>query len=169
MPDRIPRKCNAPGCPNFGVYAGGYCPDHLRTHEVGRKKPKLNIYDARWEQLKKLLRGYGNTVCQRIGPCPGEDRPDVRCTNPVYFFHHIIDAEAYPHLAHDQRHIVGVCKSCHPAPGAGDQGVYVPTLWRTPMTNEELPAPLCLPGEAVTREQKALLWSLAERRAALGV
>lgn len=83
----------------------------------------------------------------------------------MYIFHHILPAEARPELAFDWRNVVGVCQGCHPRPDDADQGLYVPTMWRTPMSSEPLPELSVLPGQAPKQGQG--LWSLAERSKAL--
>ena len=134
----------------------------MKDRKAGR------ILGKPWVTLCQAIDAY-NTVCQRIGPCNGEPEWNKRCTKPGKYHHHILDAQLYPALELSPLNIVVCCASCHPRPTDTDQGRFVPTLWRTPLTNEALPDPLVLPGQLVTRELEPKLWSMAERRQHFGV
>jgi hypothetical protein len=164
LTSRPPRVCLYPGCGETGDWVphGGRCPKHRRGTDIARAAqggPSLNT--PTWERMRQSLIGVGNVHCQRIGPCPGEARPDVRCSNSVYIFHHIISRAQRPDLMYHPRNIVGVCRSCHPKPDDGDQGRFVPTLWRTPMSDEPVPPLVCVPGEKVPAFVER--WTLANR------
>lgn len=154
MPDRMPTKCLDPRCSNIGHYhnTGGRCPQH---RETGAERQKNRDLGPRWENFKKLLRGCGNTICQRV------DVYGFRCKNPVKFFHHILDVFSRSDLQVHPENVVGVCEHCHPTPQAQDQGRFVPTLWRTPMTDEPLPVMVAIPGQKVP--PSLVLWTLANR------
>lgn len=153
MADRPQRLCTAPGCGEVAA-PGGRCAEHAR-HGVRARKEKHGFFDARWERFRQLLKAQGNVICQRVN----EGR---RCIAATYFFHHILEASAFPQFAMDWRNIVGVCRSCHPRPTDKDQGVYVPTLYRPPMSNEPLAFDVVQPGEVVPANVE--LWCVENRR-----
>lgn len=149
MADRPPRKCTYPGCKTIGRFASAYCPDHQRQqdHERKLRHPALSNHRA-WESFRQYLFACGNVVCQRV--VDGR-----RCTRPTKIFHHLIAADSRPDLAFDWHNVVGVCASCHPRPEDKDQGKYVPTLWRVPMSDDRIEVQV-LPGQVVTQE--TVLW-----------
>ncbi len=159
---RPDRKCMQPGCPNIGNWKdSAYCPDHSKDYP----RQKAHGLRDKWWLKFIALHTQLNPICQRVGPCPGEPRHGHLCGKPVYYRHHLIEVEHRPDLRLDQRNVVGVCSSCHVRPGDRDQGRYIPTRWRTPMSDEPIPD-LMLPGEVVPKG--VVLWTVSERLAALG-
>jgi hypothetical protein len=151
-PDRI---CEHPGCGAQGQWDGSYCPDHARERKNDRTRNRGSL-NADWERFRKYLMACGNVFCQRV-------HMGVRCSKQAYAFHHIIESAARPDLNLDRRNVVGTCRGCHPRPTDRDQGQWVPTLWRTPMSAEPVPSMVCAPGERVP--DGVALWTLKERLA----
>src|SRR5262249_3310742 len=137
LTDRPPRICATVGCGAIGVWDGGHCPKHTAANRKSRKVFR-HLGTAASERFRASVLAL-NSVCQRVGPCPGERRDGVRCTNPASIVHHLLEVEQRPDLEMDQRNVVCVCAHCHVRFAANDQGRYVPTLWRTPMSDDPVP------------------------------
>jgi HNH endonuclease len=161
MANRIPRRCAFVGCHEVGVFNGPYCDDHKaqssREH-IARRRYKID--ERQWTALKDYLKGIGNVICQRV--IDGE-----RCRKGIWCFHHIVPVEVREDLAFTWENIVGLCHACHSSVEHGDPeaALYVPTLWRTPMSEEPVPNIVVMPGAMITSEQEAILWSLSNRLA----
>ena len=152
MPNRIPKIC-ACGC---GGETNGdtYLPGHNRKQDNGTDR-KAGRNWAAWERLKDFLKSLCNVICQWVGT------DGVRCTKPVYIFHHIIEVSVRPDLELNWQNVVGVCKNHHPTPNAKDQGQFTPTLYRTPMSDEPLPLIVAAPGQKVPKD--LVLWTRENR------
>jgi len=161
MADRTPRKCLHAGCSLLGSWPSGRCLEHENAARIAQNSARARrdpVPRSDWERFRQLLFAQGNVICQRV--VDGR-----RCTRPVHAFHHILERESYPDLALDWRNVVGVCESHHQRPHDLDQGTYVPTLYRAPMSDEPRPEWEVQPGELVLRG--AVLWDRAERMKAL--
>lgn len=151
---RPDRKCGKVGCTNFGHFEGGYCHDHAAANRTAKTRSHAYLYNKRWDNLVATLSGIGNVCCQRI------QADGTRCKRMRWAFHHIIGADQDVTLWYDWRNLVAVCQSCHPRPADHDQGKFVPTLWRTPMSDEPLPQFQCMPGERPPKD--LVLWDVQE-------
>lgn len=162
LPNRICMDCGVVFTP--GAQAHWRCDSCYKNK--GRQRDKEtkqgNVYDHRWEKFKRVLVSLGNVVCQRVNN-------GVRCNRPMAMFHHILEAQQFPQFAYDWRNVVATCKPCHPHPENQDQGIWVPTLWRPPMTFEPLPLPLVEPNKEVPRAVQHLLWTRDNRLIALQI
>lgn len=160
MAARIPHRCSYPGCREL-ITDGPRCAEHKaqssREH-IARRRYKID--EGSWKLTKDVLKANGNTICQRV--IDGE-----RCRMPVWGFHHVIEVEIREDLAFHQENIVGLCKACHNTVtfGGAEEAIYVPTLWRTPMSDEPMPPITIMPGAMLTREQEEMCWTLANRLA----
>ena len=69
MPQRPPRPCRAPMCPNTTRERHGYCPQHARQasgwerHHNG-KSSTARGYGARWRRLRALVLERDRYLCQ---------------------------------------------------------------------------------------------------------
>jgi hypothetical protein len=166
--DRPKKYCIEQGCPNLISYgAGPRCPDcEKKSASMHNRRPmKLALYNRTdWKRLREQLTSMGNSICQRVSASDW-----VRCRNVAYAWHHIIEAEENnSELWYDWRNLVAVCHSCHPRRMDEDQGAFVPTIYRTPFSNDPVPEALGAPGAVLTAEQMAKLWTKAERVAYFG-
>lgn len=160
LPNRLCADCGKVFAP--GAQAHYRCDECFRKQRTNRRleTKEAGIYNVDWDRLKNHLRGCGNVICQRV-------ENGVRCTRPVWAYHHILEAKDFPQFAYDWRNLVGVCRSHHPRPGEADQGIYIPTLYRAPMSFDPLPLPLVEPGREVPRDKQPLLWTRENRLAQL--
>jgi hypothetical protein len=161
LTDRPPRKCLAPGCPEIGQFTRGRCPDHTRANTRAKLQEKRKDYlNAAWDKFRRTLLGCCNVVCQWV------DRDGRRCAKATEIFHHIISVDERANLAYHHENVVGVCRSHHPRPTDEDQGRFVPTLWRAPMSADPLPEWKVGPGESAKPGHE--LWTLANRLVRFG-
>ena len=59
MPQRPPRQCHHPGCPNLVTDGGSYCREHLRSkwreQNIHRPSAAAQGYGARWRKLREQV------------------------------------------------------------------------------------------------------------------
>lgn len=132
MPEPIPRRCNAPGCGEFGVWKRGYCPGHSRrrgghSHAPMSMESERNRRAYRDAHVVRMF--VFNYICQRI-------IGGARCDRPSQVLHHLRDPQTAREL-YDPRNGVMLCREHHPGGRAGTpewrEGVdYAPTVWAEP-------------------------------------
>lgn len=163
MPTRMDRKCNKPDCFEFGNWAGGYCPAHVRSKvsdRQNRDRHGLETCDPRWLKFISRLKAQGNVLCQSV------DEYGMRCTRPTWGFHHILEINVRPDLGLHQENVVGICQPCHNKVEAKpERARYVPTLWKDPGSEGPTPETLVAAGDKVPHEKLGMLWTLMNRRA----
>src|SRR2546430_14951898 len=109
MTERPTRKCNKVNCTEVGQWEGGYCPAHAKQQGARRQQSRhgFETNDSKWRKFVDVLRGLGNFICQSV------DSFGVRCSSPVWGFHHILEVSARPDVAVHPENVVGVCMACH--------------------------------------------------------
>ena len=100
MPNRPPKPCRHPGCPN--LTHGSYCPTHAPGHK--RDSAHKRGYDSRWRRRRGIyLQAHPLCVdCGRSG----------RLT-PASVVDHIIPHRGDPVLMWDETNWQALCKPCH--------------------------------------------------------
>jgi hypothetical protein len=158
MGDRIPRICSC-GCGGL-TNGDSYIAGHNRSSNNRRRDRQANrlpTNSTTWEKCKLYLKNVGNVFCQRV------DENGYRCSELVWGFHHILPAEDYPSLATHHENLVGVCLRCHnKVEAAPERSRFVPTLYRTPMSDEPMPHILFRSGEKIPPGVE--LWTPENRR-----
>ena len=156
MSNRIPKIC-ACGC-GGETKGDAYLPGHKRNSSRSRDRQanRLPTNSSQWTRFTLVLK-HLNQFCQSV------DEDGYRCREVLWGFHHILPAEDYPSLAMHPENVVGVCLSCHnKAEAHPERSRFVPTLWRTPMSDEPLPQIIFKPGEKIPPGVE--LWTPENRR-----
>lgn len=105
MPQRMPRPCRHPRCPELTRDASGYCEAHRREKWANetRGSARERGYDSRWREVRamKLKR---DPLCEE---CLYENR-----TKPAVLVHHVV-AIADGGEALDMGNLMSVCRWHH--------------------------------------------------------
>lgn len=157
MPNRPPRPCAEPGCPNNCEYPERFCSDHKKDNlehklKVASQDPRYNTKEWKIDFMGHLC--GDNPFCQRV-------INGFRCTRKANTGHHILGTYFNgKDIFFDQTYIVATCDGCHPRPAHRDQGVFLPTRWHIFMCPEP-PYVEVAPGAEVP--SKIVLWNIVER------
>lgn len=107
MPQRAPRPCSRPGCPEL-VLGGGFCPEHAKTDTADARRPSAAArgYDVKWRKTRaRYLRALNPLACENCGRTPTEAGP--------LEVDHLDGLGPRGPRGHDPTNLQALCKSCH--------------------------------------------------------